>query len=550
MTLDYESLFHRSHAGAFRLSTDGKLLDCNDACARILGYASRSELLEHGTLDYLNESDGMMVRSAVEDLSSIAGVEIGLKSKDGRPVWVLANLSIAEKAGQRQVEGLFFESTEQRLALERSEQQAWHDPLTALPNRTLFTDRLRIAMAQAKRHQRSLAVLMLDLDHFELINTTFGPVLADRVLRVVADRLVQALRIEDAVARYGSDEFVIALSEFGENENCAMIARRLLDAISKPENIEGHEIYVNATIGIALYPSDGTDVETLIKNADAAMYRAKQFGRNTYRLYQPEANARAFERQSIVTSLHRALDREEFVLHFQPEINVQTGKVEVIEALLRWKHPDMGLIQPASFLPAAEEGQLINAIGEWVVREACRQSSHWKQLGIPPIPMAINLSPRQFAYADLVRMVERAVHDFGIDPEMLELEVTHHAVHDPDRALPRLDALKGLGVRIAIDDFGTGRASLADLKKMPIDAVKIDTSFIRNVTTQSDDASIVEAVIRMARGLDIRVVAEGVETKDQMTFLWNRRCTDMQGFFFGRPMPGLALEETLRMQGH
>lgn len=548
MRLDYEALFNRSEAGAFRLDTHGKLIDCNDACARILGYDTREKLLQHGTLDYLIESDAAMIQAAMNDLKSVTGLEVGLRRKDQFPVWVFENLTLVEEGGQRFLEGMFFENTEQRLAANRQEHQAWHDPLTGLPNRTLFADRLRVALAQARRHQRSLAVLFLDLDHFELINTTFGPGIADQLLRVVSDRLVTAVRTEDAVARFGSDEFVILLSEFGENENSAMIARRILESIARPETIEGHEVYVNASIGISLYPSDGTDVETLIKNADSAMYRAKQLGRNNYRLYQPEANARAFERQTIVNALRRALDREEFTLHYQPEVNVQTGKIEVIEALLRWRHPEMGLIEPAAFLPAAEEGQLINEIGEWVIREACRQARQWKTLGITPIPMAINLSPRQFLYADLVAMVERAIADFKVDPEMLELEITHHAVHDPDRAFPRLSSLKQLGVRIAIDDFGTGRSSLSDMKRMPIDAVKIDTSFIRNITTQSDDASIVEAIIRMARGFGLRVVAEGVETKDQMTFLWNRRCTDMQGYFFGRPMPSLPLEETLRMQ--
>jgi EAL domain-containing protein (putative c-di-GMP-specific phosphodiesterase class I) len=290
------------------------------------------------------------------------------------------------------------------------------------------------------------------------------------------------------------------------------------------------------------------DSDTLIKNAEAAMYRAKQLGRNSYRLYQPEANARAFERQTLVTALKRALDREEFVLHYQPQVNVQTGKIDVVEALLRWRHPEMGLVEPSAFLPAAEEGQLMNAIGQWVMREVCRQLKLWQQLGLRPITMGVNLSPRQFGHADLLRMVERSILEFGIDPSLIELEISQEAVNDPDNAVPRLTALKKIGVRIAIDDFGTGRTALSDLKRLPIDAVKIDKGFIRNVTTQSDDAAIVEAVIRMARGFDIRVVAEGVETKDQMTFLWNRRCTDMQGFFFGKPLPAAALEETLRMQ--
>lgn len=548
MTLNYQTLFERSLAGVFRQTLDGRLVDCNDACAKILGYDSPEDLLSASSFNYISASDPLAIQAALRDLGSLAGLEVGMRARNGRPVWVFTNLSLIEEDGQQFADGIMLEITEQRAAAERFEQHAYHDPLTGLPNRTLFVERMNVFLAQARRHKRPLAVMFVDLDHFELINTTFGPGLADRLLKVIGDRLWVSLRTEDTVARFGSDEFVVSISEFGTGDNIAIIAQRLLDAVSRPENIDGHEIYVNGSIGIAVYPEDGMDSDTLIKNAEAAMYRAKQLGRNTFRLYQPEANARAFERQTLVTALKRALDREEFVLHYQPQVNVQTGKIDVVEALLRWRHPEMGLVEPSAFLPAAEEGQLMSAIGQWVMREVCRQLKLWQQLGLRPITMGVNLSPRQFGHADLLRMVERSILEFGIDPSQIELEVSQEAVNDPDNAVPRLTALKKIGVRIAIDDFGTGRTALSDLKRLPIDAVKIDKGFIRNVTTQSDDAAIVEAVIRMARGFDIRVVAEGVETKDQMTFLWNRRCTDMQGFFFGKPLPAAALEETLRMQ--
>lgn len=548
MRLDYEALFNRNLAGAFRLSLDGKLLGCNDACASILGYSSAEELTAHGRFDYVTASDPLTIDAAIRDLRTLSGLEFSLRKKDGTVVWVYQNLTLIEENGREFLEGILFEITEQRLATQRLELQLQHDPLTGLPNRTLFIDRLNIGIAQARRHHRTLAILFVDFDHFELTNTTFGRGLADRLLKAVADRLASAFRVEDTVARFGSDEFVIAAGDFNGNGSIGAIAERVLETVSKPEVIEGHEIYVNASIGIALYPEDGTDAETLIKNADAAMYRAKQFGRNTYRLYQPEANARAFERQTLVTALRRALDREEFVLHYHPEVNVQTGQIEAIEALLRWRHPEMGLVEPGAFLPAAEEGHLINPIGEWVLREACNQARLWQKLGIRSIPVAVNLSRRQFAHVDLVSMVQRAIREFGLDPELLELEIAQQAFPDVDSAIPTLEALRRLGVRIAIDDFGTGRSSFADLKRMPVNTVKIDPVFIRNVTTKSDDAAIVEAMIRMARGFNVRVVAEGVETKDQMTFLWNRRCTDMQGYFFGRPLPAAALEETLRMQ--
>lgn len=548
MKLNYEALFNRNLAGAFRQTLDGRLVDCNEACARILGYGSREELLSYGRFDYLTASDPITIQAALQDLRTLNGLEVALRKKDGSSAWVYLNVASVAEGGPEYVDGVILEITEQRLAVERIEHQAQHDALTGLPNRTLFIDRLNVALAQARRHTRPLAVLFVDLDHFELINTTFGRGLADRLLKAVADRLAGLMRAEDTVARFGSDEFTILISDFGANENTALVAQKILDTVSRQEVLEGHDVYVNASIGIAIFPEDGMDAETLIKNADAAMYRAKQLGRNTYRLYAPEANARAFERQSLVVGLRRALEREELLLHYQPEVNVQTGRIEAIEALLRWRHPEMGLVEPAAFLPAAEQGNLINPIGHWVLRQACSQLKLWQQMGIRFIPIAVNLSPRQFAYADLLRLVEGSIREFGIDPGMLELEIAQHTLQDADTAAPRLHALKKLGVRLAIDDYGLGRSSLADLKKMPIDTVKIDQTFIRNVTTQSNDAAIVEAVIRMARGFDIRVVAEGVETKDQMTFLWNRRCTDMQGYFFGKPMPAPALEETLRLQ--
>lgn len=548
MKLNYEALFNRNQAGAFRQTVDGRLVDCNEACARILGYGSREELLAQGRFDYLTASDPITIQAALRDLGSINGLEVALRKKDGSSAWVYLNVATVAEEESEYLDGVILEITEQRMAAERFEHLAQHDALTGLPNRTLFIDRLNVALAQARRHVQPLAVLFVDLDHFELINTTFGRGLADRLLKAVADRLAGLMRAEDTVARFGSDEFSILITDFGANENTALIAQKILDTVSRQEVLEGHDVYVNASVGIAIFPEDGMDAETLIKSADAAMYRAKQLGRNTYRLYAPEANARAFERQSLVVGLRRALEREELLLHYQPEVNVQTGRIEAIEALLRWRHPEMGLVEPAAFLPAAEEGHLINPIGHWVLRQACSQLKLWEKLGIRSIPIAVNLSPRQFAYADLLRLVEGSIREFGIDPGMLELEIAQHTLHDADAAVPRLQALKKLGVRLAIDDYGMGRSSLADLKKMPIDTVKIDQTFIRNVTTQSNDAAIVEAVIRMARGFDMRVVAEGVETKDQMTFLWNRRCTDMQGYFFGKPLPAPALEETLRLQ--
>jgi diguanylate cyclase (GGDEF)-like protein len=545
-----EQSFALDMVAVFRQTPDGRLLDCNEACARMLGFASRDELLSAGRLNYFNASDSMTVMAALPDLGTLSNVEVALRKKDGSVAWVLQNLkyvSVAE-AEKVWIEAAMFDVTEQRAAAQLLEFQAHHDGLTALPNRSLVVDRLNVALSRSKRHRNPVAVMLLDIDHFELINTTFGHGIADRVLKSVADRLMSAVREDDAVGRFGSDEFMIVLTEMSADTDAAIAAQRILDVVSTQLTIDAHTIDVKASIGIAVTPQDGMTADALVKNATTAMYQAKERGRNMFRFHVPELNARALERASLIASLRRALSHGEFEVHYHPEVNVQTGRIEVIEALVRWRHPDLGLVAPAEFLPAAEQGNLDGLIGEWVINEACRQLKQWHLEGLTGFRMAINLSSRQFHDRALQRILEDAVAEAKLDPSSLELEINERVLSHSLRSGDVLKKLHDFGARVAIDDFGSGGCSFTDLREMQVSTLKIAPSFVHNMLNRPDDAAMVQAMITMARGLDLRIVAEGVESKEQLSYLLSRRCTDMQGFFFGKPLPAFALADTLRMQ--
>lgn len=438
--------------------------------------------------------------------------------------------------------------TEQHVASEKFEYQTQHDALTGLPNRSLFTDRLTVALAKAKRHSRSLAVLFLDLDHFELLNVTFGRGIADRVLKGVAGRLDETLRTEDSVAHYGSDEFVCLLSEFGDEENSVGIAQRIMDSVSRPFQIEGHEIQVNVSVGISLFPDDGAESEPLIQRAAEAMYRSKELGRNTCQLYQASKNDRAYERAFLIASLSRALTDNQFVLHYQPQVNVQTGDIDCVEALLRWNHPVLGLIQPPSFMPVADQLDLSVKIGSWVMNQALNQIEKWERQRIRVPRIAINLSSRQVLHADIVGELKTTLADSSVRPDQLEVEINESLCSDAGLLLTTTNDLYALGVKVAMDDFGTGRCSFSDLRHMALNTVKIDRSFIANMLNARADAAMVEGMITMGRGLGFRVVAEGVETRDQLVFLADRHCTMMQGNYLGRPVAPEDLQDLLEMQ--
>jgi len=661
-------LFERNLAGVYHNSLDGRIIDCNDALAEMLGYDSKDEFLHLNARDLYYEAsdrDGFIARILAD--GDLRSVEICLRRKDGRPVWLLESVHLLGGEGEQQIlEGtliditdrkltetalresearyrlmaenstdlisrttargvfvyasdairsllgyepaevmghsvfeyiepddhplvrrytrglelgnkprtfsyrvrrkdgslLWFETTsrpiansakggideivsvsrdisERRRAEEQIEYQAYHDALTGLPNQLLFRDRLTIALAHAKRQQKPLAVMFLDLDRFKLVNDTLGHSLGDELLRAVASRLRSVLREGDTIARMGGDEFTVLLGDLRSADDAAKTAQKLLDTVAQPVPIEGHELYVTTSIGIALYPNDGDTAEALLKNADTAMYRAKDSGRSSYRLCTRAMNSRAAERLSVENALRRALEREELVLYYQPLVRLETREVAGMEALLRWNRPGHGIVLPATFIGIAEETRMIVPIGEWVLREACRQAKAWQQSRYPSLRMAVNLSPRQFQQSDLRDVVTGALDESGLDPAFLELEITEGtAMFQTDRTIAMLAELRELGVRIALDDFGTGHSALSYLRQFPIDRVKIDREFTQEIDTSRSNRAIVSAIVAMAHGLDLAVTAEGVETEAQVSFLQEQKCEEVQGFLFGRPGAG------------
>ncbi|MFQ5879807.1 MAG: putative bifunctional diguanylate cyclase/phosphodiesterase, partial [Dehalococcoidia bacterium] len=423
---------------------------------------------------------------------------------------------------------------------------AYHDALTGLPNRALFQDRFTVAVAQARRNKEGLAVMSLDLDRFKLVNDTLGHGVGDRLLQNVAQRLGGLVREGDTIARLGGDEFLLLLPGIVRAEDAAKMGGKILEAISVPFHLDGTELHTTTSIGISLFPDDGKDLEALLMNADAAMYRAKEQGRNRYQLYTPAVGVEVYERLALENALRQALVRQELVVHYQPVANVNTGEIIATEALVRWQHPERGLLFPAEFIPLAEETGLIVPLGEWVLHIACAQNKAWQDAGLSPLRVAVNLSARQFQQPDLVEMVARVLKETHLDPHLLELEITEGtAMQNLASTIAVLHDLREMGVRIAIDDFGAGYSSLSYLKNLPVDALKIDRSFVCDLTTDPSDAAIAAAVIAMAHTLDLKVVAEGVENEDQLAFLRRRQCDRFQGYLLAKPMPAKALQPML-----
>jgi diguanylate cyclase (GGDEF)-like protein/PAS domain S-box-containing protein len=414
---------------------------------------------------------------------------------------------------------------------------ARHDFLTGLPNRMLLHDRVDQAIAMARRHARQLAVLFLDLDGFKYINDSLGHPTGDKLLQSIAKRLVDCVRGSDTVSRQGGDEFVVLLSEMQQSEDAAVAARRILQAVAEAHSIDQHDLHVTTSIGVSVYPSDGLDAETLIKNADTAMYQAKENGRQSYQFFKPSMNVRAVERQSIEESLRSALERQEFALHYQPKIDLRTGAITGAEALIRWTHPTRGPIPPSQFIPVAEDCGLILPIGAWVLRKACEQARAWVDAGLPATTMAVNVSAMEFRNENFLEGLFAILSETGLPARCLELELTESVLMKRTASTASiLHTLRETGIKVAIDDFGTGYSSLSYLLKFPVDALKIDQSFIRQISTAGDDTTIVTAVIGMARGLKLRVVAEGVETLEELEFLRAHRCDEAQGHYFSRPV--------------
>ena len=425
---------------------------------------------------------------------------------------------------------------------------AQHDVVTNLPNRLLLNDRITQAIASGRRWNRPIAVIFLDLDRFKYINDSMGHATGDKLLQSVSKRLLASVRGSDTVSRQGGDEFVILLSEITFPEDAATSAKKILLSLSAPHSIGGQDLHINGSIGISVYPEDGEDAETLIKNADTAMYHAKENGRNNFQFFEEEMNLKAVERQSLEGSLHCALEREEFLLHYQPKVNLDTGEITGVEALIRWQQPDRGLVPPSQFVPIAEDCGLIVQIGRWVLREACRQARAWQDAGLEFKRISINVSAVEFRDKGFVEAVRMILSETGFDARNLDFELTEGVLmEDAESSAALLQELKTLGVHLAVDDFGTGYSSLSYLQQFPIDVLKIDKSFVQRITSDPDGSSIVSAIIDMGKNLKQRVIAEGIETEEQRVFLQAHHCEEGQGYLFSRPLPAAQFAQLLRV---
>lgn len=541
----YLGLFHDFPGLVWISGTDGQAEYFNHSWLEFSG-RSIERLLGDRWFDCLHPEDRDKVVAAQEMALNGGGrfeIEYRLRRADGNYRWMLGQ-------GQpyRDLDGEFAgivgtcrDITERKRLDAELERLANHDVLTNLPNRSLLHDRIAQALAFARRQKLRAAVMFLDLDRFKTVNDTLGHHVGDHLLVAVAERLCACLREGDTVARVGGDEFVVVLSDIGESEDLAGVdgvADKLMKSLTAPFMVDGQELFVSGSLGISIYPRDGMDIATLLKHADIAMYRAKDKGRNNYQYYATEMNARSHERLALETSLRHAIERDEFVLHYQPQIAADTGAIVGLEALVRWRHPALGMVPPASFIPLAEETGLIVPIGEWVLHTACEQNRKWREAGLPPVRIAVNLSARQFQKCDVVRFVADALAATGMSANGLDLELTESMLmHDPEGVIETLNGLKAMGVRIALDDFGTGYSSLAYLRRFPIDEIKIDQSFVRDFDPVANDAPLVRAIIGIARSLGISVVAEGVETLEQQCYLQQQLCDRMQGYLFSRPVP-------------
>jgi diguanylate cyclase (GGDEF)-like protein/PAS domain S-box-containing protein len=432
---------------------------------------------------------------------------------------------------------VFHDVTQARAMSQRMSYLAHHDYLTDLPNRLLLNDRLTQAMVAAGRHQHQLAVLFVDVDRFKHINDSLGHAIGDELLLSVADRMVASVRGSDTVSRQGGDEFVILLSSIARAEDAALSANKIITALGMPHHVKDHDLHITVSMGIGVYPDDGTDAETLVKNADIAMLNAKDNGRNNYQFFKPDMNEHALERQSLESGLRHALDRREFELYFQPKMDFETEAITGAEALIRWRQSGQGIVLPEKFIPIAEECGYIVPIGRWVLREACRQTRSWLDADLVPVSVAINISAVELRSKDFVQGVRDVLHETGLDARYLEFELTETALmQDLASTIAVLRTLKDMGVRLTLDDFGTGYSSLSYLKRFPIDALKIDKSFVRGLCTNADDANIVSAVINMGRSFGLRVIAEGVETREQFLRLQAQQCAEGQGHYFQAPV--------------
>lgn len=549
----YRAIFEDAVIGIFQATPDGRPLSINRALAEIHGYDSPAQLMaEVANLvselfvhpDQMEETGKVLAEKGVA-----RNIELELYRKDRSQRSVLANLRGVRDADGRLtlIEGTMEDITDRKQAEERVQFLAYYDALTGLPNRTLLQDRLGKALAGAHRRKEKVAVMFLDLDRFKIINDSLGHSIGDQLLQNVAERLKKWSREQDTVARIGGDEFVIVLGGIKDVPDVAIAAERVMDTMIADLRIQDHKFNVSCSIGISLYPDHGLDSETLIKNADAAMYSAKESGRNVFRFFTNEMNVQVVERLTIERNLRLALERDEFFLVYQPQMDIRSGQIAGMEALIRWRQPELGVMSPDRFIRVAENSGLILPIGEWVLKTACRAARDWQEQGLPPVPVAVNVSAIQFRQEGFAALVRNVLQTTGLAPHYLELEVTESLLlSNADRSLAVLHEIKAMGVKLAIDDFGTGYSSLSYLKHLPVNKLKIDRSFIKMVALNAGDAAITAAIIGMAKSLNLKVIAEGVEDAAQLSFLEAHQCDEIQGYYFSKPLISDEITAKLR----
>ncbi|HAK91112.1 MAG TPA: bifunctional diguanylate cyclase/phosphodiesterase [Massilia timonae] len=525
----------------------------NPAFERITGYAA-DEIIGRDprfmAAPGLDADERNRMRQALHEQRSVHVVLRNLR-KNGELFWNDLNITpVHDDNGQvTHFVGILVDVTASKQRADRLEHEVNHDSLTGLANRTLLWDRLDHALHLAQRHQTLVAAVLIDLDNFKIINDTFGHDAGDAVLKVVARRLQATVRDSDTVARLSGDEFVAILGEHADEPLNPAIVQRVMDAVAQPVMLGNKEFFVTCSIGVAVYPSEGTSSESLIEHADIAMYRAKKLGRNNFQFYTPAMNEESLERVRIESALRNALERNEFVLHYQPQVDLKSGQIVGMEALIRWNHPELGMVPPGRFVGVAEETGLIVQIGAWVMRTACAQNKAWQDAGLPRLRVAVNLSARQFGAPDLLESLESALYDTGLDPACLEIELTESLfMSDVTPAVELLHRMKALGVNLSIDDFGTGYSSFSYLSRFPIDVLKIDRSFVADITHDANDAAIVTSIIALAHNLKLAVIAEGVETAEQLDYLRSHGCDEMQGYYFSKPLPADDFEQLLRQR--
>ncbi|HYE37074.1 EAL domain-containing response regulator [Methylocaldum sp.] len=545
------TVFHNAAEGVLITDAETRIIAVNPAFSSITGYTTEEVVGNTPSILSSGKHDKEFYRRMWEsiDLTGQWQGEIWNKRKnnDIYPQWLTINVVRDTEGRLLNYIATVSDITERKQIEDRLRNLAHYDTLTGLPNRELFNTRLNEAINRTRHNNTDLALLFIDLDRFKTVNDSLGHNAGDELLRQVAARLKQSVRESDVTARLGGDEFTVILENMTEPQKAEIVAQKIIHALNKPVNLHGHQIFISPSIGIAFYPSDATDIEELVKNADRAMYTAKREGRNTFKFYSPGMNAAALERLALETQLRWALEKNQFVLNYQPQIDLQTGAVIGVEALIRWDHPDLGLVPPDQFIPLLEETNLILPVGEWVLRTGCRQLREWHTLGLYPLRLAANISVRQYRLDHLVPLLDAIIAETQVDPSCLELEITESImIENLDATLQIFEAFRKRGIRISIDDFGTGYSSLSYLQRLPIDALKIDRSFIQNIHTSASDMTITKAIISLAHSLGIKVIAEGIENSRHLDLLREEHCEEGQGYFINQPLPAPILTNWLR----